>query len=49
MFTLEFDHLDWLSQFYCECGQTLKLVNLRISAKARVCDLGQNLKMTKTS
>ena len=26
-----------------------KLVNLKISAKVRVCDLGQNLIMTKTS
>ena len=28
--------------------QTSKLVNLKISAKVRVCNLGQNLKMTKT-
>ena len=26
-----------------------KLVNLKISAKLRVCNLGENLKMTKTS
>ena len=26
-----------------------KLVNLKISAKVQVCDLGQNLIMTKTS
>ena len=49
MFTLEFDHFDWLSQFYSEWRQTSKVVNLMISAKVRVCDSGQNLKMTKTS
>ena len=49
MFTIEFDHSDWLSQFYSEWRQTSKLVNLKISAKARVCDFGQILKMTKTS
>ena len=49
MFTFEFDHLDWLSQFYSEWRQTLKLVNLKISAKVRVYDFYQNLKMTKTS
>ena len=27
MFTFEFDHLDWLSQFYSEWRQTSKLVN----------------------
>ena len=27
MFTFEFDHLDWLSQFYGEWRQTSKLVN----------------------
>ena len=43
----EFDHFDWLSQFYSEWGQTSKLVSLKISAK--VCDIGQNWKMTKTS
>ena len=49
MFTIEFDHLDWLSQFYSEWRQTSNSVNLNISAKVRVCDLGENLKMTKTS
>ena len=49
MFTFEFDHFDWLSQFYSECRQTSKLVNLRISAQVRVCDFGQNLKITKRS
>ena len=49
MFTFEFDHLDWLSQFYSEWTQTSKLVNLKISAKVQVSDSGQNLKMTKTS
>ena len=49
MFTFEFGHFDWLSQFYSEWRQTSKSVNLKISAKVRVCDFGQNLKMTKTS
>ena len=49
MFTFLFDHFDWLSQFYSELRQTSKLVNLKLSAKVRVCDFGQNLKMTKTS
>ena len=49
MFTFEFDHLDWLSQLNSEWRQTPKLVNLKISAKVRVCDSCQNLKMTKTS
>ena len=48
MFTIEFDHLDWLLQFYSKWKQTSKLVNLKISAKVRVSDLGQNLKMVKT-
>ena len=29
MFTFEFDHLDWLSQFYREWRQTSKLVNFQ--------------------
>ena len=49
MFTLEFDHFDWLTQFYSEWRQMSKLVNLKISAKLLVCDFGQNLKMTKSS
>ena len=49
MFTFEFDHLDWLSQFYNEWRKTSELVNLKIPAKVRVCDFGENLKMTKTS
>ena len=49
MFTFEFDHLDWLSQFYSEWRQTSKLANLKISAMVHVSDFGQNLKMTKTS
>ena len=49
MFTIEFDYLDWLSQFYSKWRQTSKLVNLKISAMIRVYDLGQNLKMSKTS
>ena len=43
------NHLDWLSQFYNDWKQTSKLVNLKISAKVRLSDFGQNLKMTKTS
>ena len=42
-------HLDWLSQFYSEWRKTAKIVNFKFSAKCRVCDFGQNLKMTKTS
>ena len=49
MFTFEFDHFDWLSQFYSEWRQSSKLVNFKISADVRVCDFGQNLKITKTS
>ena len=49
MFTIEFNHFEWLSQFYSEWRQTSKLVNLKISARIRVCDFVQNLKMTKTS
>ena len=30
MFTFEFDHFDWLSQFYSEWIKTPKLVNLQI-------------------
>ena len=48
MFTIEFGHFDWLSQSYKEGRQTSELANLKISAKVRVCDFGQNLKMTKT-
>ena len=49
MSTIEFDHSDWLPQFYSEWRQTSKLVYLKISAKVRVSDVGQILKMTKTS
>ena len=49
MFTFEFDHFDCLSQFYSEWRQTSKLVNLKISAKVRLCEFGENLIMTKTS
>ena len=48
MFTFEFDHLDWLSQFYSEWRQTSILVNFKISAKVMVYDVGQILKMAKT-
>ena len=41
-FWLTFTVLQWMKQ-------TSKLVNLKISAKIRGCDFGQNLKMTKTS
>ena len=40
-FGLTFTALQWM--------KTSKLANLKISAKHRVCDFGQNLKMTKTS
>ena len=49
IFTFKFDFFDWLSQLYSEWRQTSKLVNLKISAKVRICDSGQNLKMTITS
>ena len=32
IFTFEFDHLAWLSQFYSEWRETSKLVNLKIFA-----------------
>ena len=47
MFTIEFDHFDWLSQLYSEWRQTSKLVNLKIFSKLRVCNFGQNLKIPK--
>ena len=49
MYIFEFDHLDRLSQFHREWRQRSKLVNFKISAKVRVSDSGQNLKMIKTS
>ena len=49
MFTFVFDHFDSLSSIDSEWRQTSKLGNSKISAKVRVCDFGQNLKMTKTS
>ena len=47
MFTIEFDHLDWLSQFYSERGRNFEISQFE-GAKVRVCNLGQNFKMTKT-
>ena len=49
MFTFGIDHSHWLSQFYSERRHTSKLVNMKISAKVPVCDIGQDLKMTETS
>ena len=49
MFKFEFDHFERLSEFYSETRQTSNLVNFKISAQVRVSDIGQNLKMTKTS
>ena len=49
MFTIEFDHLDWLSQFYSEWRQTSKLVNLKISSMVRDAILDKILKITKSS
>ena len=52
MFTFEFDYHDWLSQFYSEWRQNFKISdNFQdlLSAKVRVSNSGQNLKMTKTS
>ena len=49
MFTFEFDHFDWLSGSYSEWTQASKLVNLKISAKVRVCDFGENYRKAKTS
>ena len=49
MFTIKFDHLDWLSQFYSERRQTSKLVNSKIASKVWVSNIDQNWKMTKTS
>ena len=40
---------DWLPHLCSEWRKSSKLVNLKISVKVRVCDFGQNLKMTKTS
>ena len=44
IFTFEFDHLDWLSQFYSEWKQTSKLVNFQDFCYGR----GLNLIMTET-
>ena len=44
---MEFVHFDWFSQLYSEWRQTSKLVNLKISAKVRVCNSGQNMKWLK--
>ena len=30
MFTLEFDHFDWLSQFFSEWSKTKKLLNSQV-------------------
>ena len=49
MFTIEFEHLDSLWQFYSERRRTSKVVNLKISAKIWLCDLLQSLKITETS
>ena len=49
MFTFEYGHFDWLSQFYSEWRQTSKLVNLKISVMVQLYDFGQNLKINKTS
>ena len=49
MVTVEFNHLDWLSQFYSEWRESSKLANYKISAKVLVYNFRQNLKMTKTS
>ena len=49
MFTFQFGHLVWLSQFYSEWTQTSKLVDEKIFANVRVCNSGQNIKMIKTS
>ena len=49
MLTFEFDHLEWVSQFYSEWRQTSKLVNFQVFCLGRVCDSGENLKMTETS
>ena len=37
------------NKFYSEWRKTPKIVNFQVSAKVRVCDFGQNLKITKTS
>ena len=50
MFTIEFDHFDIFSNRSTVNEDKLqKLVNFKIPAKVRVCNLGQNLKMTTTS
>ena len=49
MFTFESDHLDRFSDIYSEWTQTSKLVDLKISAKVRVSNFGQDLKLTETS
>ena len=48
MFTIEFDHFYWPSQFYREWKKPQNYSAFKISAKVRVCDLGENLKMIKT-
>ena len=48
MFTFEFDHFDWLWQFYSEWRNLQNYSIFKFSAKVQVCYLlGQHLIMTK--
>ena len=49
MFPIESDQFDWLSRLYSQEDKLQNELIFKISAKARVCDFGQNLKMIKTS
>ena len=49
MFTIEFDHFESLLNFIVMEDELQNESIFKISAKARVCDFGQSLKMIKTS
>ena len=49
MFTIEFDHLTDFCSFALNDDKLQNESIFKISAKAQICDLCQNLKMTKTS
>ena len=49
MFTIKFDHFDSLSHFTVKEDKLQNESIFKISAKAHLCNFGQNLKMTKSS
>ena len=49
IFSFEFDRFEWLSQLYSEQRQSSRKSIWKFLLRSGGCDLGQNLKMTKTS